>query len=108
MDDPVAVGGIQVEPAFTAILVDGRVLRMTVCRQDVTIVGLLDSLRNRVYPFACLIWISVSSDDPDNVVESAITPANIPSPISGFLGPIRLKFLDPPLVSANVAKVDRR
>src|SRR5215469_3684487 len=76
--------------------------------QDVTVVGFLDSLRNRIYIFASFLWIAIPADDPSDVVESAITLADVPPPVPRFLNTICLEFFDPPFICADVAKVDRR
>src|SRR5437879_1672901 len=108
MHDPVCVSRVQIEPAFASILVYSRIFGMAVRGQQVAVVRLLDPLHDGVDIFACLVRITVASDNPDDVVESAITFPYISPPVASLLRAIGEKFLDPAFLGTDIAEINRR
>ena len=108
MHDPVCVSRVEIEPAFASVLVYGGIFGMAVRGHQVAVVRLLDPLRDGVDIFACLVRITVASDNPDDVVEPAITIPDISPPVVGLLRAIGEKFLDPAFLGTDIAEINRR
>jgi len=106
VDDAVGVGSVQVEPAVIFVLIERRVFRMTVSREQMPVIKLLDTLRYGVQVFAGLVRIAVAAHHLDQVIEVAVTLSDVAAPAAALLRAIRQCFLDPPFVRADVTQVD--
>src|ERR1700744_2032411 len=81
---------------------------MAMRAEDVTLVELLDALHDGIDTLTGGVGISISADQPDNVVEACVALANVASPIPAFLRAVGQYLFDPAFIGANVAKVNRR
>src|SRR5882757_1250785 len=81
---------------------------MAMRAEDVTLVELLDALHDGIDTLTSGVGISISTDQPDDVVEARIALANVTSPIPAFLRTVCQHLFDPAFIRADVAEVNRR
>src|ERR1700738_1260173 len=107
MNDVISVRVIKIQPTIVAVLIDGGVLRMAVCGEQMAIVELLDTLRHGIHAFASCVRVAVAADYPEDVVKAAIPLANVPAPVTGFLRTVGENLIHPTLFGADVPEVYR-
>src|SRR5882724_3841372 len=81
---------------------------MAMRAEEVTLVELLDALHDGIDTLTSGVGISISANQPDDVVEARIALADETSPILAFLRTVCQYLFDPAFIGADVAQVNRR
>src|SRR3979490_3430682 len=102
MNDVIGVRVIKIQPTIAAVLIDGGVLRMAVCGEQMAIVELVDTVRSRIHAFASLVRVAVAADYPEDVVKAAIPLARVPAPPAVAVRALGTKPIHPTLFGADV------
>src|SRR6267154_1526204 len=81
---------------------------MAVRAEDVAFVELLDALHDGIDTLTSGVGISISANQPDDVVEAYVALADVASPIPALLRTVCQHLFDPAFIGADVAEVNRR
>src|SRR5271165_3274207 len=80
---------------------------MTMSAEEMPLIKFFDTQHNGIYTVAGRVGISISANQPHNVVEARVALAHIASPIPAFLRTVCQDLFYPTFVGADITQVDR-